>query len=79
MSAADIFVPGNLVKLKEEYEDGHGEMLVYITDAMCNSPRHFSGVAVVSKQDPKVGHHTNDYAKLSFEQFVGTLTLNGSL
>lgn len=79
MVYSNIFTLGNLVKLKAEYEDGHGPMVVYVTDGKKISGRHFCGCAVVSKESPPVGHYTNDFNKSAFEQFVGSIVLTGSV
>lgn len=72
----DIFTPGNLVKLKSRHEDDGGIMVLFVTDAQ-NDSKHFSGTAVISKENPSVGHHSKDYNKTLFEQFVGDIVLKG--
>lgn len=72
-----LFTPGNLVRLKEEYEDGDGLYVVMVMSNPADSRTCFSGAVITGKyHDDTFG---KDYSRTSFEQFVGTITLTGSL
>ncbi len=74
-----LYKVGNLVKLKEEFEDGLGEMVVFVTDIGVQGGRFFGGVIVLTGVDRDMNASHDDFFKSSFEKFDGIIELKGSV